>query len=167
MKRSAQLLRSLHTPLRAVLVAMACALFLSAGQAQAQSTEPEKPADFKAMKDPNAALTTAPAASLITPATGPANPPAGFTGSKMVMTQRVWQDYVKYLRNDVAIGYGLFMITVDGQASDVKQCKNYACQISPVSRTTALDECQARLKKGRCVVFAEGRDIKYAYQVVP
>jgi hypothetical protein len=165
MKRSAQLLQSLHTPLRAVLAAMACALFLSA--AQAQSTQPEKPADFKAMKDPNAALTTAPAASLITPATGPVNPPAGFTGSKMVMTQRVWQDYVKYLRNDVAIGYGLFMITVDGQASDVKQCKNYACQISPVSRNAAIDECQAKLNKRRCVVFAEGRDIKYAYQVVP
>jgi hypothetical protein len=137
--------------------------------ALAQGTEPEKPADFKAMETPGqpAPLTTAPGASLITPPTGPANPPAGFTGSKMVMTQRVWQDYVKYLRNDVAIGYGLFMITVDGQASDVKQCRNYACQISPVTRAAALDECQAKLNKRRCVVFAEGRDIKYAYQVVP
>ncbi|GAB2176936.1 hypothetical protein DLREEDagr8_24940 [Dongia sp. agr-C8] len=153
--------------MHAVLAATAIALVSSA--AEAQSTEPEKPADFKAMQTPGApaALTTTPGASLITPATGVANPPAGFTGSKMVMTQRVWQDYVKYLRNDVAIGYGLFMITVDGQASDVKQCRNYACQISPVTRTTALDECQAKMNKRRCIVFAEGRDIKYAYQVVP
>ncbi|WP_459854369.1 hypothetical protein [Dongia sp. agr-C8] len=157
----------MQASLHAVLAATAIALVSSA--AEAQSTEPEKPADFKAMQTPGApaALTTTPGASLITPATGVANPPAGFTGSKMVMTQRVWQDYVKYLRNDVAIGYGLFMITVDGQASDVKQCRNYACQISPVTRTTALDECQAKMNKRRCIVFAEGRDIKYAYQVVP
>ncbi|WP_395022402.1 hypothetical protein [Dongia sp.] len=151
----------------AVLAAAAFAYCMPA--AVAQSTEPEKPADFKAMQTPGmpAPLTTTPGASLITPATGAVNPPAGFTGSKMVMTQRVWQDYVKYLRNDVAIGYGLFMITVDGQASDVKSCRNYACQISPITRTAALDECRAKLNKRRCIVFAEGRDIKYAYQVVP
>jgi hypothetical protein len=114
-----------------------------------------------------AALTTSPAASLITPATGVVNPPPGFTGSKMVMTQQVWNEYVKYLRNDVAISYGLFMITVDGRAYDVMQCKNYACQISPVTRTTALDDCRTKMNNRRCVVFAEGRDIKYAYQVVP
>lgn len=160
-----------HAALIGIAAAMAFA-FCSAA-AQAQTVEPEKPADFKAMDTPGApaALTTtpgaSPGASLITPATGVPNPPPGFTGSKMVMTQRVWQDYVKYLRNDVAIGYGLFMITVDGQSSDVKQCKNYACQISPVTRTTALDECKSKMSNRRCVVFAEGRDIKYAYQVVP
>jgi hypothetical protein len=134
---------------------------------------PEKPAQFQGMETPGspAPLTPnpnapSPAAALITPLT-PVNPHPGFTGSKMVMTQRVWQDYASYLRNDVAIGYGLFMITVDGQASYIKDCKNYACQISPVTRFTALDECQAKLNKRRCVVFAEGRDIKYAYQVVP
>jgi len=104
---------------------------------------------------------------LITPATGVANPPPGFTGSKMVMTQEVWNEYVKYVRNDVAIGFGLFLVTVDGRASYVEQCKNYACQISPVSRSKAMDECQDTMNKRRCVVFAEGRDIKYAYQVVP
>jgi hypothetical protein len=147
--------------------AVSFALFLPA--AYGQTKEPEKPADFKAMEKPGAPsnLTTAPAASLITPATGPINPQPGFNGSRMIMTQAVWRDYVRYLRNDVAIGYGLFLVTVDGTASDVKQCKNYACQISPVSQSTALSECQAKQKNRRCVVFAEGRDIKYGYQVVP
>jgi hypothetical protein len=151
----------------ALAAAMAFASFLPA--ARAQSTEPQKPGDFKAMQTPGspAALTTSPNASLITPATGVVNPPPGFTGSKMVMTQQVWNEYVKYLRTDVAIGYGLFMVSVDGRAYDVKQCKNYACQISPVTRTTALDDCRAKMNNRRCVVFAEGRDIKYAYQVVP
>jgi hypothetical protein len=137
--------------------------------ADAQTNTPEKPADFKAMEAPGAPsnLTTSPAASLITPATGPVNPPPGFNGSRMIMTSAVWREYVRYLQNDVAIGYGLFMISVDGASSDVKGCKNYACQISPVTRSTALSECQAKLKNRRCVVFAEGRDIKYAYQVVP
>ncbi|MDQ7250732.1 hypothetical protein [Dongia sedimenti] len=153
-------------------IAVASALLLTAflvPVAYGQTKEPEKPADFKAMEAPggNAPLTTAPGASLITPATGPVNPRPGFTGSKMVMTQAVWRDYVRYLQNDAAIGYGLFMITVDGASSDVKACKNYACQISPVTRSTALSECQAKLRNRRCVVFAEGRDIKYAYQVVP
>jgi hypothetical protein len=137
--------------------------------AHGQTKEPEKPADFKAMEAPGepAPLTTAPGASLITPATGPINPRLGFSGSKMVMTQAVWREYVRYLRNDMAIGYGLFMITVDGLSSDVKPCKNYACQISPLTRSAALSECQAKLKNRRCVVFAEGREIKVAYQVVP
>ncbi len=104
---------------------------------------------------------------MITPATGPVNPQLGFTGSRMVMTQEVWRNYVRYLQNDVAIGYGLFMITVDGAAYDVKRCKNYACQISPVTQSAALSDCQEKLNRRRCVVFAEGRDIKYAYQVVP
>ena len=161
---SAEFLRGL----RAVSIAVACTVVL-AGAAYAQSTVPVQPEQFKAMQTPSSpeALTTAPAASLITPATGIPNPPPGFTGSKMVMTQRVWQDYVKYLRNDVAIGYGLFMISVDGQHGEVKPCKNYACQISPVTRSTALDECRAKASNKRCIVFSEGRDIKYAYQVVP
>jgi hypothetical protein len=167
MRRRAQLPRVTLAASIALAAAMGFALFLPA--AQAQSTEPQKPADFKGMETPGspAALTTSPAASLITPATGVVNPPPGFTGSKMVMTQQVWNEYVKYLRNDVAIGYGLFMVTVDGRAYDVMQCKNYACQISPVTRTTALDGCRTKLNNRRCVVFAEGRDIKYAYQVVP
>jgi len=167
MKEDIESARVMQAGLSVLAVAIACALFSPA--AQAQSTEPQKPADFKAMEMPGspAALTTSPAASLITPATGVVNPPPGFTGSKMVMTQQVWSEYVKYLRNDVAIGYGLFMVTADGRAYDVKECKNYACQISPVTRSTALDECRAKLNNRRCVVFAEGRDIKYAYQVVP
>ena len=167
MKHGADFCRAAQAAL--IGVASATAFALGVPVAAAQTAAPEKPADFKAMEKPGApaALTTAPGASLITPATGAANPPAGFTGSRMVMTQRVWQDYVKYLRNDVAIGYGLFMITVDGQSSDVMQCKNYACQISPVTRTTALDACKSKMNNRRCVVFAEGRDIKYAYQVVP
>jgi hypothetical protein len=79
----------------------------------------------------------------------------------------VWRDYVRYLQNDVAIGYGFFMITVDGAASDVRLCKNYACQISPVTQSTALSDCQSKLRNRRCVIFAEGRDMKYGYQVVP
>jgi hypothetical protein len=114
-----------------------------------------------------ARLTTSPAASLITPPTGPLPPQPGFTGSTMVMTQAVWREYVRYLRNDAALGYGLFMISVDGAQSDVKQCKNYACQINPVTQSTALSECRAKLQNRRCVIFAEGRDIKYGYQVVP
>lgn len=156
---------------RAASIALTAAILLASflPAAYGQTKEPEKPADFKAMETPGAAapLTTAPGASLITPATGPVNPQPGFTGSKMVMTQAVWRDYVRYLQSDVAIGYGLFMITVDGASSDVKQCKNYACQISPVTRSMALSECQAKLRNRRCVVFAEGRDIKYGYQVVP
>jgi len=155
----------------AVAAAMAFALFFGAA-AWAQSTEPQtKPEQFRGMETPGqpATLVTPPssAGSLITPATGVVNPPPGFTGSKMVMTQEVWNDYVKYVRNDVTIGFGLFLVTVDGRASYVEQCKNYACQISPVSRSKAIDECQDIMSKRRCIVFAEGRDIKYAYQVVP
>jgi hypothetical protein len=152
-----------------IAVSWTLALALSSPVAHGQTKVPEKPADFKAMEAPTGPsnLTTNPAASLITPATGPVNPLPGFTGSRMVMTQAVWREYVRYLQNDVAIGYGLFMISVDGAGSDVKQCKNYACQISPVTQSTALSECQAKLRNKRCVVFAEGRDIKYGYQVVP
>jgi hypothetical protein len=151
-----------------IAIASIVAFALSWPAAYGQTKEPEKPGDFKAMQAPNgpADLTTNPAASLITPATGPVAPRPGFTGSRMVMTQEVWRNYVRYLQNDVAIGYGLFLITVDGTAYDVKQCKNYACQINPVTQSTALSDCQAKLRNRRCVVFAEGRDIKYAYQVV-
>jgi hypothetical protein len=167
MRRRAESPRITFAALGALAAAMAFARFLPA--AQAQSTEPQKPEAFKGMETPGspATLTTSPAASLITPATGVVNPPPGFTGSKMVMTQQVWNEYVKYLRDDVAIGYGLFMVTVNGRGYDVMQCKNYACQISPVTRTTALDECRTKMNNQRCVVFAEGRDIKLAYQVVP
>jgi hypothetical protein len=148
-------------------IALAISVALLASPARAQSEPPPKPADFKAMETPSAPATlTTPSTSLITPATGVANPQPGFTGSKIVMTQQVWGEYVKYLRNEVAIGYGLFMITLDGRAYHAIECKNYACQISPVTRTTALDACQS-IQKRRCIVFAEGRDIKYAYQVVP
>jgi len=152
-----------------IAIASVLALALFPPAAQGQTVKPEKPGDFKAMQTPGAPapLTTAPGASLITPATGPINPQPGFTGGRMVMTQAVWRDYVRYLRNDVAIGYGFFMITADGAASDVRLCKNYACQISPVTQSTALSECQAKLRNRRCVIFAEGRDIKYGYQVVP
>lgn len=167
MRRSTETLRGAHKALFAAVAVVSLGFFLPA--AHAQTKEPEKPADFKAMEAPGATpnLTTNPAASLITPTTGPVNPPPGFTGSRMIMTQAVWRDYVRYLQNDVAIGYGFFMISVDGASSDVKQCKNYACQISPVSQSTALGECQTKHKNRRCVVFAEGRDIKYGYQVVP
>jgi hypothetical protein len=166
MDQGSGFLQTMRKALLAVVPVIALALYMP--QSHAQTKEPEKPADFKAMEQPGAApLTSAPAASLITPATGPVNPLPGFTGSRMVMTQAVWREYVRYLQNDVALGYGLFMITVDGASSDVKQCKNYACQISPVTQSTALSECQAKSKNRRCVVFAEGRDIKYGYQVVP
>jgi hypothetical protein len=149
------------------LIALAMSLVLLTSPVEAQTKEPEKPADFKAMETPGSPATlTTPNASLITPATGVPNPQPGFTGSKVVMTQQVWGEYVKYLRNDVSIGYGLFMVTVDGRTYDVLECKNYACQISPITRTTALDACQSKQRR-RCIVFAEGRDIKYAYQVVP
>ena len=85
----------------------------------------------------------------------------------MVMRQAVWKDYLRYLHEDVSTGFGLFMITVDGQASDVKQCTDYACQISPLSQSTAMTDCQGKRNNRRCIVFAEGRSIKYAYQVVP
>src|SRR3954465_5312351 len=86
----------------AVASASALAIFLPA--AYAQTKEPEKPGDFKAMEAPGGptGLTTSPGASLITPSTGPVNPLPGFTGSRMVMTQAVWRDYVRYLRNEVA-----------------------------------------------------------------
>jgi len=157
--------------LRAVAIAAvaACTFGPSLPAAQAQTAEPLQPETFRAMDTPGAPkdLITAPAPSLITPATGVPNPPPGFTGNKMVMTQQVWSSYVSYLRNEAATGYGLFMITVDGTHHDVKQCENYACQISPVTRTTALGACQVKMHNRRCVVFAEGRDIKVAYQVVP
>jgi hypothetical protein len=153
--------------------ASALLLVLSASQGFAQNASPD-PTPFKAMQTPlqPGQNGTPPASSLITPSLltppgGAQNPPAGFTGAKMVMRQSVWQQYVKYLRNDVAIGFGFFMITVDGEASDVKRCDGYACQISPITQGAALRDCQALLKNRRCVVFAEGRDIKYAYQVVP
>jgi hypothetical protein len=156
----------------AIASVSALALFLPA--ALAQTATPEKPAEFKGMQTPGspaplttAPLTTAPGANLITPSTGPINPQPGFTGGKMVMTQAVWRDYVRYLQNDVAIGYGFFMITVDGSASDVRQCKNYTCQINPITQSTALSDCKTKLRNRRCVIFAEGRTIKYGYQVVP
>jgi hypothetical protein len=155
---------------KARIVVATMALFaLLVPAAYGQTKEPEKPAEFKAMETPGAParLTTSPAASLITPPTGPVPPQPGFTGSTMVMTQAVWREYVRYLQNDVAIGYGLFMISVDGAQSDVKQCKNYACQINPMTQSAALSDCRTKLKNRRCVIFAEGRDIKYAYQVVP
>jgi hypothetical protein len=84
-----------------------------------------------------------------------------------VMKQAVWQDYLRYLHEDVSLGYGFFMITIDGQASDSRQCTNYACQISPLEQGNAMTDCQSKRNNRRCIVFAEGRDIKYAYQVVP
>lgn len=159
-----------------ILLAGATVLVLgfAAPAARAQNPPPPEPEPFKAMQTPTdpAQLTTPPAGSLLTPslstpATGPVNPPAGFTGGKMVMKQTVWQDYLRYLRDDVAIGYGLFLVTVDGSASFVNPCKDYACQISPVSQSNALSDCRSARNNRRCVVFAEGRDIKYAYQVVP
>jgi hypothetical protein len=172
MNRSTKLRNAARIARTAAVAVIASAVFLSAAQAQqTMPTVPKDPEPFKAMETPGAptTLVTPPssAESLITPATGVASPPPGFTGSKMVMTQEVWNEYVKYVRNDVAIGFGLFLVTVDGRASYVEQCKNYACQISPVSRSKAMDECQDTMNKRRCVVFAEGRDIKYAYQVVP
>jgi hypothetical protein len=145
-------------------------------KALAQNPPPAGPTSdpFKAMNSPNgpADLATPPSSSLITPsllspATGPVTPPAGFNGGKIVMKQTVWQDYLRYLHQDVATGFGLFMITVDGQASDVKQCTDFACQISPLSQSTAMTDCQGRRNNRRCIIFAEGRSIKYAYQVVP
>jgi hypothetical protein len=160
----------------AIAVAAALSVGAFAPAALAQNPPPTGPTSdpFKAMSTPNgpATLTTPPSSSLITPslmtpATGPVVPPAGFNGGKMVMKQAVWQDYLRYLHNDVASGFGFFMITVDGAASDVKQCTDYACQISPFSQSTAKTDCQAKRNNRRCVVFAEGRSIKYAYQVVP
>jgi hypothetical protein len=167
MKSGAQCLMQRCAAMIAVVSMLLLVCFLPA--ASAQNAPPPKPEDFKAMQQPGAPsnLTTAPAASLITPATGPVAPQPGFNGSRVVMTQAVWRDYVRYLQNDVAVGYGIFMVTVDGAASDVKQCNNYACQISPISQSTALSECQAKQRNRRCVIFAEGRAIKYAYQVVP
>src|SRR5690349_5159185 len=161
MNRSAEFPSRTRKALTAFAWALSLALITSA--AHAQTKEPEKPADFKAMETPGAPsnLITSPAASLITPATGPVNPQPGFNGSRMVMTQAVWKDYLRYLQNNVALGYGFFMVTVDGQHSEVKECKNYACQISPVTQSTALSDCQAKMRKQRCVIFAEGRSIKY------
>jgi hypothetical protein len=150
---------------------LALALLVSTAAAQ---TKPPEPEPFKAMQTPlqpgNAAAPPAKSLltpSLLTPQAGVQNPPTGFTGAKMVMRQAVWQQYVKYLRDDVALGFGFFMITVDGEASAVKRCDGYACQISPITQAAALRDCQSQHNNRRCVVFAEGRDIKYAYQVVP
>src|SRR5262245_22151107 len=106
---------------------LALVLFLPA--AQAQTIPPPKPEDFKAMQTPNGPASIAPVpgvtgpdASLLTSPNGPAAPAPGFTGSKMVMTQSVWQQYVRYLQNDVSIGFGFFMISVDGLMGEVKQC---------------------------------------------
>ena len=161
-------------------IAIAGAILLSFGAlvpgALAQNPPPAGPTSdpFKAMSTPNgpANLSTPPSTSLITPSllspgTGPVTPPAGFTGGKMVMKQTVWKDYLRYLHEDVSTGFGFFMITVDGAASDVKQCTDYACQISPLSQSTAKTDCQGKRNNRRCIVFAEGRSIKYAYQVVP
>ena len=81
----------MHVASVAVASAILLATFLPA--AHAQTKQPEKPEDFKAMEAPGRAapLTTAPGASLITPATGPVNPQPGFSGSKMVMTQAVFE----------------------------------------------------------------------------
>jgi len=165
-------------------IAIASVILLSLGiaalgayapAASAQNPPPAGPTSdpFKAMKTPSSPADLAtPSNSLMTPSllspgTGPVNPPPGFTGGKMVMKQTVWQDYLRYLHQDVSTGFGFFMITVDGQASDVKQCMDYACQISPLSQSTAKIDCQGKRNNRRCIVFAEGRSIKYAYQVVP
>jgi hypothetical protein len=157
----------------AILCMLACLLSVSA-PALAQTTPLPEAKPFQPMETPGAPanLVTPPATSLITPSlltppTGVLNPPAGFSGGKVVMKQSVWQDYLRYLREDVSVGYGFFMITFDGSASDVKQCLNYTCQISTLDQATAVKECQARRNNRRCFVFAEGRHIKYGYQVVP
>jgi len=97
----------------------------------------------------------------------PAQPPSGFDGARMVMTRSVWQKFVAYLNNDVSTGFGFFMISVDGQISAVRDCADYACQISPIEQESALEDCKTLAVNRRCVVFAEGRDIKMAYQVLP
>jgi len=157
--------------LRAVIVL--CVALLTA-PAWAQNPPPPSSDPFKPLDTPGAPanLTTPPSTSLITPSlltpsTGVATPRPGFNGGRMVMRQQVWQDYLRYLHQDVAIGYGFFMITVDGEASDSRTCTTYACQISPLEQGNAVADCQSKRNNRRCIVFAEGRDIKYAYQVVP
>jgi hypothetical protein len=159
-----------------VLLWAAAVLCVSLPAASAFAQNPPPPASdpFKALDTPGAPanLTTPPSSSLITPSlltpsTGVVTPAPGFNGGRMVMRQSVWQEYLSYLHQDVAIGYGFFMITVDGQASDSRQCPNYACQISPLEQGNAVADCQSKRNNRRCIVFAEGRDIKYAYQVVP
>ena len=154
---------------RGIAIALVLSLGISVPPALAENPPPPPPVPFKPMEQPAAPanLTTPPAASLITPSTGPVNPAPGFNGGKMVMRQSVWQDYLRYLHEDVSTGYGFFMITVDGGASDVRQCPNYACQISPLIQDTAVTDCKAKRNNRRCIVFAEGRSIKYGYQVVP
>jgi hypothetical protein len=154
-------------------LALLCVALVTA-PAFAQNPPPPSSDPFKALDTPGAPanLTTPPSSSLITPSlltpsTGAVTPSPGFNGGRMVMRQSVWQDYLRYLHEDVAIGYGFFMITVDGQASDSRQCLNYACQISPLEQGNATADCQSKRNNRRCIVFAEGRDIKYAYQVVP
>jgi len=159
-----------------LMLCAAALLFVALSGPNALAQDPPPPAShpFKPLDTPGAPanLTTPPSSSLITPSlltpsTGPVTPPAGFTGGRMVMRQSVWQDYLRYLHDDVSLGYGFFMITVDGQASDSRQCTNYACQISPIEQDSAKADCQSKRNNRRCIVFAEGRDIKYAYLVVP
>ena len=101
------------------------------------------------------------------PKIDPTQPQPGFNGARMVMSRDVWQRFVVYLSSDATTGFGFFMITVDGQASQVKTCADYACQISPLEQDAALDDCKTQSHNRRCVVFAEGRNIKMGYQVLP
>jgi hypothetical protein len=113
------------------------------------------------------ALAPLPALAQATGAPLNAQPPAGFNGARMVMARTVWQRFVAYLNRDIATGFGFFMISVDGQSSEVKLCPDYACQISTLEQDAALDDCKAANRHQRCVVFAEGRTIKMGYQVLP
>ena len=100
--------------------------------------------------------------------TAPPQPVAGFTGAQMVMSKDVWQKFVQYLNGTAATGFGIFMITVDGQRGVEKVCADYGCQINPIEQQLALDDCKASSSAAkRCVVFAEGRTIKMGYQVLP
>jgi len=94
-------------------------------------------------------------------------PVPGFNGARMVMSQSVWQKFVIYLNNTAATGFGFFMISVDGQRSTERVCADYVCQIGSFEQQRALDDCKIAFGNTRCVVFAEGRNIKMGYQVLP
>jgi hypothetical protein len=109
-----------------------------------------------------------PPAPYIAPKPGqpPPSPPLGFDGARLVISQDIWGKFAQYLQNDATMGFALFLVTYDGEKFDVVDCADYACEISPISQQSAIDQCQDTYKPQRCIIFAEGRHIKYAYQVV-
>jgi hypothetical protein len=90
---------------------------------------------------------------------------AAHADGKIVITQRVWDNFTAYKAWVTSVGSGAYAVTTDGAGAAAAGCPTSECMNASLAGQKAIKQCEANNPGRQCVIFARGQDPVIEYEI--